>query len=255
MYLGFFLLVSCNSKESKMIDFVKLYNEQKNQYGNSIFTSSNAYVKDNNTIEIVYDTDKEAFDSYGNIIKEIIPRYMSGFLQSIPQSDELIKQGVNIEIKLVANDGKLLLFKVFDLSEIKKLGNLNEDAKNPYTFPNEEFGNKHTPENLKKMLNLINRSLPVVSSETGITTTKIKINNNNELVYYSIIPDSIVSKFSDKQFLDDLQKEIIADPENYKFLHMCEKYKLKSLRYIYMDKNLKTISENDLTPEDLKNSF
>lgn len=129
--------------------------------------------------------------------------------------------------------------------KLQKILNSIDDAKG-------NFGNDNTSNQLKDLLRILNKDLPIVDKNTGIKITRIDVNKQNELVYSAIVPESMDEALKSESAKEVMKEEILRSGNLNSVLNNIQQYNISVIKYIYNDSKGKQIVELKFSAEDYK---
>lgn len=237
-------LVSCKNTSDKANDFVKMYNRSSAMAKNSYIKSTKAtYVKSGN-IDISIETGYNNSGIESDLMKNSLPELIGQVIKSDRLGNELLNAGVKFNVKIYGVNFQLLASKTLDKDNINedsgKLINTLSTVKNP------------SQAELNQILDIFNKSLPVVDKETGITILKMTADNNSNIIYIAEVPDDLAKILKNEQVAALMKEELLQSPQIKQVLSKTAEFGVNNLKYIYQTKAGKNITEVEISKNDLK---
>lgn len=240
------MLISCKNAQQKANDFVTSYNNSSQFYTNHVVTATSAKLVENNNIEIRFETNLEYSPDNQALYSQIAPNLMSAIFTKDDTTKDLIEEGITFFIGIYADNNREIASVEVDkkkLDELLKTQNPNTD--------NSSSSSSLSPE-LKEMLVIMNQSLPIENKEEGTKITKIDINGTNELVYSVEVGDDYAELLKSEEAKGIMKESIMRSPDFRTLIQGMRNYGISKVKYIYLDKSGKKITDLNLTSADLR---
>lgn len=203
MFFIFLISLSCRSKEDKINEFVRSCNNTSINLKDSYVQSMKAEKVSENEIAFKVSMNIESNALNSEMHSAIFPDLMRELVFSIKLAKELIDEGVTFNCVLIADDESIIVRQIFNkkyFSEknIKADGLLGED---------EQI-------DVSKMVEMINKGLPVIDSINDITISKLELIGDNNAQFVYLVDEETMGYFMENDELGELMKEeYLKDPK------------------------------------------
>ena len=230
--------VSCKNKQQKANEFVGSYNLSAPMITNHVVTSTSAKLLPNNDIEIKFYTALEYNEGNKEMFAQLMPNMMTDLFVKDATAGDLLDEGVKFNIFFYSSDGQE--FTALELDKKKKDELLNPSA----AKKTEAVGmNSNLSPQMREMLVMLNKSLPIENKAEGTKIVKIDIDKDNVLVYNVEVHDSLSDLLKDDAS-KSLMKEGIMRSNDYRTLmNGVKRLGVSKIKYQYQDSKGKKITE------------
>lgn len=236
------MLMACQTKEDKVQDFVKMYNNSSSMMMNQMIKSTKASSTNADQVNIDVNTNYQSSDLESELVSKSLPELIAQAIKSEKSGKELFESGVKFNLKVYSADSKLIIDKMIDKN------NVNHSV----DFKSIAEGDKPNSNELNQILEAFNKNLPMVDQTTGTKIMSIKADENNNLIYTNEVPDSYIPMLN-AEGADKLMKdEMIKTPQIQQIFKQTAVLGVNNLKYVYTDSKGKVIKEIVITESDLK---
>jgi hypothetical protein len=236
------MLMACQTKEDKVQDFVKMYNNSSSMMMNQMIKSTKASSTNADQVNIDVNTNYQSSDLESELVSKSLPELIAQAIKSEKSGKELFESGVKFNLKVYSADSKLIIDKMIDKN------NVNQSV----DFKSIAEGDKPNSNELNQILEAFNKNLPMVDQTTGTKIMSIKADENNNLIYTNEVPDSYIPMLN-AEGADKLMKdEMIKTPQIQQIFKQTAVLGVNNLKYVYTDSKGKVIKEIVITESDLK---
>ncbi|WP_300347639.1 hypothetical protein [Chryseobacterium sp.] len=236
------MLMACQTKEDKVQDFVKMYNNSSSMMINQMIRSTKASSTNADQVNIDVNTNYQSSDLESELVSKSLPELIAQAIKSEKSGKELFESGVKFNLKVYSADSKLIIDKMIDKN------NVNQSV----DFKSIAEGDKPNSNELNQILEAFNKNLPMVDQTTGTKIMSIKADENNNLIYTNEVPDSYIPMLN-AEGADKLMKdEMIKTPQIQQIFKQTAVLGVNNLKYVYTDSKGKVIKEIVITESDLK---
>ncbi|WP_395054318.1 hypothetical protein [Flavobacterium sp.] len=240
------LLVGCKNTLQKSHEFVNSYNLSAPMLTNQIITSTTAKVLPENIIEIRFETSLEQNEENKNSYTTIFPSMITNLFTKDETIKDLIDEGISFKVGFYASNNS----KFSELTVDKtKIAEFEKSMISESKTVSADYNSKVSPE-LNQMLVVMNKSLPIVNKD-GTKILKIKISDNNELIYIVEIPEEYVQILKTENAKNMMKDEIKRGTDFKKIMSSVQSLNINKIKYIYQDTKGLKVNEINLNQNDL----
>lgn len=236
------MLIACQTKEDKVQDFVKMYNNSSSMMINQMIKSTKASSTSPDLVNIDVTTTYQSGDMESDLVSKSLPDLIAQAIKSEKIGKELFESGVKFNLKVHSADSKVIIDKTIDDKNLKGSVDFNAIAK----------GEKPSTNDLNQILEAFNKNLPIVDPATGTKVVSIKADAEKNLIYTNEVPDSYIPMLkvegSDKLMKD----EMIKTPQVQQVFQQTAVLGVNNLKYVYTDSKGKVLKEIVISKNDLK---
>jgi len=236
------MLMSCQTKEDKVQDFVKMYNNSSSMMINQMIKSTKASATNADQVNIDVNTNYQSDNMESELVSKSLPDLIAQAIKSEKIGKELFESGVKFNLKVYSADSKVLVDKTIDKNNLNKSVDFKAIAQ----------GEKPDSDQLNLLLETFNKNLPIVDQTTGTKIVSIKADKDKNLIYTNEVPDSYI-KMLNVEGADKLMKEeMVKMPQIQQIFQQTAVLGVNNIKYIYTDSKGKVIKEIVITESDLK---
>lgn len=236
------MLMSCQTKEDKVQDFVKMYNNSSSMMINQMIKSTKASATNAEQVNIDVNTNYQSDNMESELVSKSLPDLIAQAIKSEKIGKELFESGVKFNLKVYSADSKVLVDKTIDKNNLNKSVDFKAIAQ----------GEKPDSDQLNLLLETFNKNLPIVDQTTGTKIVSIKADKDKNLIYTNEVPDSYI-KMLNVEGADKLMKEeMVKMPQIQQIFQQTAVLGVNNIKYIYTDSKGKVIKEIVITESDLK---
>lgn len=233
------LLTGCKSTTQKMKEFADSYNRYASSISNDMIKGTKAEITSANSIKIwIYTFIKSDDKTQQDLFKQMYGPLTKSMFNDNPKLTELINNDVTITFAICGSDNES--FAEFEINKTK----LNE-LRAQKTDRKDNLKESQTPSHgiMADALKIINEGLPIEDKTTGTKILKIDITPDNELTYTVEAPDDYTILLASNESREILRDEILRSSTIKATLKAIQQYGIKTVKYIYVDKQGKTMGE------------
>ncbi|RZJ50971.1 MAG: hypothetical protein EOO19_01895 [Chryseobacterium sp.] len=236
------MLMSCQTNEDKVQDFVKMYNNSSSMMINQMIKSTKASATNADQVNIDVNTNYQSDNMESELVSKSLPDLIAQAIKSEKIGKELFESGVKFNLKVYSADSKVLVDKTIDKNNLNKSVDFKAIAQ----------GEKPDSDQLNLLLETFNKNLPIVDQTTGTKIVSIKADKDKNLIYTNEVPDSYI-KMLNVEGADKLMKEeMVKMPQIQQIFQQTAVLGVNNIKYIYTDSKGKVIKEIVITESDLK---
>ena len=236
------MLMACQTKEDKVQDFVKMYNNSSSMMINQMIKSTKASSTNADQVNIDVNTNYQSNDLESELVSKSLPDLIAQAIKSEKIGKELFESGVKFNLKVYSADSKVIVDKTIDKDDVAK----------SVDFKSIAAGEKPNSDQLNQILETFNKNLPMVDQTTGTKIVSITADKDKNLIYTNEVPDSYI-KMLNVEGADQLMKEeMIKMPQIQQIFKQTAVLGVNNIKYIYTDSQGKVIKEIIITESDLK---
>jgi hypothetical protein len=226
------LLISCKDTHEKAQDFVDDYNAAAPGLKSQSLQSTIAELKPDNTIHIIMVSNMEQSEENKGAMSQVLPGIMNEVLKKVPYSKELADEGVKFKIDYRASDNTPLVATIIDKASLKMSADKDSTAEHV----------KFSTSNTKaiEMLEVLNKTLPIVDKKAGTKITKIDV-INEELVYFIEVDEELKGLLKGADFVTIMKGELKKSPQIKGLMISGNSYGIKKVRCKYIDADKKPV--------------
>ncbi len=236
------MLIACKTKEDKVQDFVKMYNNSSSMMINQMIKSTNASSTSADLVNIDVTTTYQSGDMESELVSKSLPDLIAQAIKSEKIGKELFDEGVKFNLKVHSADSKIIMDKTIDKNNVNESVDFNGIAS----------GKEPDSNDLNKILEAFNKNLPMVDPATGTKIISIKADKDKNLIYTNEVPDSYVPMLKLEGAEKKMKEEMIKTPQIQQVFQQTAVLGVNNLKYIYTDSKGKVIKEIVITKSDLK---
>lgn len=235
------ILMACQTKEDKVQDFVKLYNNSSMMI-NQMIRSTKASATTSDQVNIDVNTNYQSNDLESELVSKSLPDLIGQAIKSEKLGKELFESGVKFNLKVYGADSKVIVDKMID----------NKNLKESVDFKAIAAGEKPNTNELNQILEAFNKNLPIVDPSTGTKIVSIKADADKNIIYTNEVPDSYIPMLRTKG-ADKLMKEaMVKTPQIRQMFTQTAALDVNNLKYIYTDTKGNMIKEIVISKDDVK---
>lgn len=237
-----FLLTSCTTTESKINKLVNLYNSITMDAQDSYMKSIKAQKTGPNEITIKIAMDVPSSGTTAQMYVSIFPELMDQMIFSIDLSKQLIREGVKIKCSLLGEDNLVIIEETYDKAYLMGTNHIEDGLLDA-----------NSDIDLYKMVELINKGLPVEDTLNDMTILKLEMLNDTEAQFVYLVPDEIIEVLMLDESIDNYMKdEYLRDPKQKKSLLDFFNLGLEKFYLTYKSKDETKIKKIEFVKADLK---
>lgn len=236
------MLVACKTKEDKVQDFVKMYNNSSSMMVNQMIKSTKASSTSAELVNIDVTTTYQSGDMETQLVSKSLPDLIAQAIQSEKIGKELFEEGVKFNLKVHSADSKIIIDKTIDKNNVNKSVDFKAIAS----------GDKPSTNDLNQILEAFNKNLPMVDPSTGTKIVSIKADKDKNLIYTNEVPDSYVPMLKMDGAEQKMKEEMIKMPQVQQVFQQTAVLGVNNLKYIYTDSKGTVIKEIVISKSDLK---
>nr|WP_314497138.1 hypothetical protein [uncultured Chryseobacterium sp.] len=236
------MLVACKTKEDKVQDFVKMYNNSSSMMVNQMIKSTKASSTSAELVNIDVTTTYQSGDMETQLVSKSLPDLIAQAIQSEKIGKELFEEGVKFNLKVHSADSKIIIDKTIDKNNVNKSVDFKAIAS----------GDKPSTNDLNQILEAFNKNLPMVDPSTGTKIVSIKADKDKNLIYTNEVPDSYVPMLKVDGAGQKMKEEMIKMPQVQQVFQQTAVLGVNNLKYIYTDSKGTVIKEIVISKSDIK---
>ena len=236
------MLMSCQTKEDKVQDFVKMYNNSSSMMVNQMIKSTKASAANSDQVNIDVNTNYQSDNLESELVGKSLPEIIAQAIKSEKIGKELFESGVKFNLKVYSSDSKIIVDKTIDKNNLTQSVDYKAITQ----------GEKPDSDQLNQLLQTFNKNLPIVDQTTGTKIVSITADKDKNLIYTNEVPDSY-AKMLNVEGADKVMKaEMIKMPQIQQIFKQTAILGVNNIKYIYKDTQGKVIKEIVITESDLK---
>lgn len=236
------MLMSCQTKEDKVQDFVKMYNNSSSMMINQMIKSTKASAANSDQVNIDVNTNYQSDNLESEIVGKSLPDLIAQAIKSEKIGKELFESGVKFNLKVYSADSKIIVDKTIDKNNVNQSVDFKAIAE----------GEKPDSDQLNQLLQTFNKNLPIVDQTTGTKIVSITADKDKNLIYTNEVPDSYI-KMLNVEGADQMMKvEMVKMPQIQQIFKQTAILGVNNIKYIYKDSKGTIIKEIVITESDLK---
>lgn len=236
------MLIACQTKEDKIQDFVKMYNNTSSMMINQMIKSTTASSTSPDIITIDINTTYLSSDMESELVSKSIPDLIAQAIKSEKIGKELFDSGVKFNLKVHSADSKLLVDKTIDKNNLKESVDFKAIAE----------GKKPDTDELNQILETFNQNLPIVDKSTGTKVVSIKADENKNIVYTNEVPDNYAPILEMEGSEKLMKEQLVNTPEIQQIFTKTQVLGVNNLKFVYTDSKGKVIKEIVISKNDIK---
>lgn len=236
------MIVACQTKEDKVQDFVKMYNNSSSMMINQMIKSTKASSTSSDQINIEVNTTYQSTDLESELVSKSLPDLIAQAIKSEKEGKELFESGVKFNLKVYSADSKIIIDKTIDKDNVNKSVDFKSIAE----------GKKPDSNELNQILEAFNKNLPMVDQTTGTKIVSIKADENKNIIYTNEVPDSYIPMLKVDGAEKLMKEEMIKTPQIQQIFRQTAVLGVNNLKYIYTDSKGNVIKEIVISKNDLK---
>jgi len=222
---------SCKSKEQKLYEFVNRYNQALGLGGfPSAVGSSKAIYKDGNEVIVELELNFLKDDLQATMIEKTAPDILFNIIKAIPEGHDLFNEGVKFNLQL------------FDKKHVK----FADTILSKHTFKNIDV-----KDDIGSVLAMLNRKMPVVDPESGISLLQVTLDKNKEVVYTYQYPEDLIKVLDviDTELM--LKQNIANNPIFKEMLSSGAAQHVNKVAFVIVDKDRKEVKKVSIGKHEL----
>lgn len=236
------MLMSCQTKEDKVQDFVKMYNNSSSMMVNQMIKSTKASAANSDQVNIDVNTNYQSDNLESELVGKSLPDIIAQAIKSEKIGKELFESGVKFNLKVYSADSKIIVDKTIDKNNLTQSVDYKAIAQ----------GEKPDSDQLNQLLQTFNKNLPIVDQTTGTKIVSITADKDKNLIYTNEVPDSYVKMLNVEGADKVMKAEMIKMPQIQQIFKQTAILGVNNIKYIYKDTQGKVIKEIVITESDLK---
>jgi hypothetical protein len=228
------LFTACKNRVQKSYEFIKEYNEAAPLFKSNLIYRTQAKIigekiLEEVIIEIDYDLNLKKIDCETNVGAKMLPKTISHALIQ-DEAGELINEGAVINLTFRSLDNYILNKITLDK---KKMGELLSENK---THINDEydFSSGKNPE-LVKILETLNRSLPIENEDDKTKLLKLKLDKYNNIICITEAPAEFAEALKNPGTQSYLRETVLRGENGQIFAKLKETYGVSKIIYRYQN--------------------
>lgn len=254
---------SCQSKKSRIMDFVERYNTRIAPQFLSGFAQFDEKVvartyaeflssdrRDEPLVKVVFVSKFTLADDQKDFYKQYIPAMFASFLSKDEQANRLLDHGIRFKVIYASRNEHQISEMIIDEAKMNELTSTKSDKNLEVGKNNKNAAIK--PE-VKDLLITLNNSLPIVIDETlGLKITKIDLNSLNDLVYTVEAGTEMSALLKDPKAKTAMKDELLNDPAILTLYTRIKQLGLSNIKYRYVDPQGNQLTDVSITAADFK---
>jgi len=237
------LVLSCQTKQDRINEFVKNYNAIENSIVKNYVKSTKAEKIDENEIKLTISLSIMPDETVSQMYRSMFPELMKEIITSFKFSKKLINEGVKFSFFLLADDQSVVVSQIFD----KEYFNDNKNKNNGLFTKSDKI-------DIYKLAEIMNKGLPVVDSINNITILKIEILNDKEAQFLYIVPELTVDVLiQNKDVINLMKDELLRDKKQKKAIMQFFNLGLEKFYFVFTNKDRTKTKRIEFTKKDLLN--
>ncbi|MCU7615888.1 hypothetical protein NZ698_01650 [Chryseobacterium sp. PBS4-4] len=236
------MLMACQTKEDKVQDFVKMYNNSSSMMINQMIKSTKASSTNADQVNIDVNTNYESDNIESELVSKSLPDLIAQAIKSEKIGKELFESGVKFNLKVYSADSKVIVDKTIDKNNLNKSVDFKSIAE----------GEKPNTDQLNQILETFNKNLPMIDQATGTKIVRIKADQDKNLIYTNEVPDSYIKMLNVEGAEKAMKDEMVKMPQIRQIFQQTAVLGVNNIKYIYTDSKGKVIKEIVITENDVK---